>query len=313
MQTFDWNDFRYVLAVAEQGSITAAARRLAVTHSTVLRRINAFEERVGARVFERLASGYRLTPGGEELAEVAHAMAEQLVALERRIAGRDRRVAGTVRFTTTDSLMSAVVMGEIEGFRARHPDVRLDISTATGVLDLAAREADVALRATAKPPDSLVGWRLSALTFAVYGPRNATIEGTRRIVDPLRDGRKLPWLMPSGNLARNRVGTFVARHVDSFRLVATFDSFLAIRDAVERGLGYAIMPCYLGDYTPGLVRLGQPISELSLGLWLLTHKDLRSVPRVRAVMDHMFHALSPMKARFEGTSAANARPRRTVS
>lgn len=308
MQNLDWDNLRIVLAIADAGSIVAAARRLGVTHSTVLRRINAFEERLGARIFERMASGYKLTPGGEEIVGVARGVAEQLVALERTVAGRDRRASGTVRLTTTDSLLTTVVMELLPRLRVEHPEIQLEISSASGMLDLAAREADVALRATAKPPDALVGWRLSDLTFAVYGAASSRCKPLSD-GEPLKLASKLAWIAPTGVISRSRVGDFFARHRDRFRVEARFDSFRAIHDAIERDIGIGFLPCYFGDSRPRLKRLSPVVDELTIGLWLLTHQDLRAVPRVRAVMDFLNAALTPRKAQFEGRSVPVAAPR----
>jgi len=309
MRNLDWDNLRIVLAIADAGSIVAAARRLGVTHSTVLRRINAFEERLGARIFERLASGYKLTPGGEEMVAVARGMAEELVALERHVAGRDRRATGTVRFTTTDSLLATVVMDLLPRLREVHPEVQLEISSASGMLDLAAREADVALRATAKPPDSLVGWRLCDLGFAIYGAashRRKALAST----EPARLAAEPAWIAPSGGISGSRVGDFFNRHRGRFRVAARFDSFRAIHDAIERDIGIGFLPCYFGDSRPSLKRLSPVFDELTIGLWLLTHRDLRAVPRVRAVMDFFNAALAPRKALFGGRNAEPPRRRR---
>ena len=117
----NWEDLRYVLAVADASSLTAAARALRVNHTTVLRRVNTFEERLGLRLFERLPTGYVLTAGGEELLASARTMAETVTALERRLAGADLRLEGTLRVTTTDTLIASVLPYFLLFFRSYHP------------------------------------------------------------------------------------------------------------------------------------------------------------------------------------------------
>src|SRR4051812_43776618 len=104
MSRIPWDDLRYVLAVAAEGSLAGAARALGVNHTTVLRRMNRFEEQLGARLFERLPTGYLLTADGEELISAARQMEDTVVTLERRLSGQDRKLAGAVRVTTTDTL-----------------------------------------------------------------------------------------------------------------------------------------------------------------------------------------------------------------
>lgn len=121
MPPIPWDDLRYVLAVAAEGSLAGAARALGVNHTTVLRRVNAFEERLGLRLFERLPTGYFLTSGGAELIEAARLMEDTVTALERRLAGQDRKLAGAVRVTTTDTLVDMLLLPILVAFRAKHP------------------------------------------------------------------------------------------------------------------------------------------------------------------------------------------------
>lgn len=297
--TNDWNDFRYLLAVADAGSVVAAARQLGVTHSTVLRRINAFEERMGVRLFERLATGYKPTPGGEEMLDIARAMADQIATLDRRIAGRDRRTSGTVRFTTTDSLLAGIVIGHLASFRKNYPDIHLDITTVPGSVDLGAREADVALRATTKPPDTLVGWRICDLAFAVYGAARSATPKKRDAVVPSAPGARA-WIAPSGGIARIKAADYIARRTGDIEVALGIDSFRGIHDAIAADLGIGFLPCYFADASRQVVRVAPVVPELTIGLWLITHEDLRSVPRVRAVMDFFNAALAPDKALFAG-------------
>src|SRR5262245_6222849 len=108
-QSIEWDDLRYVLAVASAGSLANAARNLGVNHTTVLRRVSAFERRLGLRLFERLPTGYVLTPGGEELIAAARHIDERVTELERKLTGRDLRLSGVVRVTTTDTLMASIL------------------------------------------------------------------------------------------------------------------------------------------------------------------------------------------------------------
>jgi DNA-binding transcriptional LysR family regulator len=165
----DWEDLRYVLAVADASSLAAAARTLRVNHTTVLRRVNGFEEKLGLRFFERLPTGYALTAGGEELLTAARAMADTVTALERRLQGRDLRLEGELRLTTTDTLMASPVLPKaLAAFRERHPGIVVEVSTPNTMANLVRRDADVAVRPTLDPPETLVGRRLCAVAFAPY-------------------------------------------------------------------------------------------------------------------------------------------------
>src|SRR5260221_4633445 len=141
----DWDDVRYFLAVANGGSVRAAAERLVVNHSTVLRRIAQLEERLGAQMFEKLPSGYRLTTAGEEVREHAQQMGTSANALEARVLGRDQNVSGLLRVTLAPPLASHLLMPDFAEFARIHPNVELDIMPSGELVNLTNREADGAI------------------------------------------------------------------------------------------------------------------------------------------------------------------------
>jgi DNA-binding transcriptional LysR family regulator len=165
----DWDDLRYVLAVGNAGSLAGAARTLGVNHTTVLRRIGAFEQRLGVRLFERLPTGYVLTAGGEQLIAAARNIDATVTTLERKLAGQDLRLAGTVRVTTTDTVMGSILPEILAEFRHSHPGIQVEIAVSNLMFNLTKREADVAIRPAADPPETLIGRRISGIAFAVYG------------------------------------------------------------------------------------------------------------------------------------------------
>ena len=144
MAGFDWDDLRYILAVANAKSLAGAARALGVNHTTVLRRVTAFEQRIGLRLFERLASGYVLTAGGEELIAAARHVEDTLTALERKLAGQDLRLSGVIRVTTTDTLMGSILPEILAEFRDAHPGIGIEVAVSNAMFNLSKRDADVA-------------------------------------------------------------------------------------------------------------------------------------------------------------------------
>lgn len=160
-----------VLAVAEGASLAAAARILGVNHTTVLRRVNAFEARLGIRLFDRLPTGYALTTGGEELLGAARTMAETVNELARKLSGQDLRFEGALRVTTTDTLMVSVLPPILAAFRELHPGIRVEAMTQNSIANLTHRDADVAIRPVSQPQEILVGRRISGVAFAAYAAR----------------------------------------------------------------------------------------------------------------------------------------------
>lgn len=286
-----WDDLRTLLAVAEQGSLAAAARSLGVNASTVFRRVKEFEEAHGLRLFDRLASGYQLTPGGEELLAAAREMKAVVSELERKLAGQDLRPEGELRVTTTDTLLHVVLPAILQRFRAAHPGIVLTVSGANTMANLAERDADVALRPTQQPPENLVGRRVCGIAYGLYGVPGSMREG--------------PWVGPDASLAGSSVGRWMQAHVAPGAVALRTDSLLSLRQAARAGIGCAVLPCYLGDRTPGLVRLQpQPLEGLETSLWLLTHPDLRRTARVRSFTAFVADALVPLAPLLEGRAPA---------
>jgi DNA-binding transcriptional LysR family regulator len=291
----DWNDFRYLLAVADAGSLSGGARALGVNHTTVLRRIAAFESELGLRLFERLPSGYVLTPGGEALSTAARQMAETVSGVERRVLGQDLRLSGAVRVASTDTLALAVLPRIFARFRAEHPDVQIEVNTSNLAADLSKRDADVAIRATARPPESLVGRKLARIAYALYASAEY-LEGS-----PARKAlAKHMWVAPDDSMASTTVGRFMAREVPDGLVSFRANSLATLARAAAAGLGVAALPCYLGDSTADLHRVRGPLPDYTLDLWVLTHADLRNTARVRALVDSVSQGLLGLKNLLEG-------------
>jgi DNA-binding transcriptional LysR family regulator len=291
-----WDDLRFVLAVADNGSVAAAARKLGVNHTTVLRRVQAFEAVQKLRLFDRLPTGYVLTAEGEQLVVAARTIDDTVATLERRIAGQDLKLEGTIRVTTTDSLMATVVPRHLASFRSQHPRISIEMAMTNARLNLTKRDADVAIRPAKKQPDALVGLRVADFGFAVYGAAS--------YLDacPTDDLRDHAWLTGDELLANSPATQWMRQHVPDVSIVFRADSYVALCQAACVGLGLATLPCCLGDTSPLLRRVHGPVPELTIGLWLLTHQDLRSAARIRAFIDHLAEGLQAENAHLAGCS-----------
>jgi DNA-binding transcriptional LysR family regulator len=295
-----WDDLRYVLAVASAGSLAGAARSLGVNHTTVLRRVDAFEKRLGLRLFERLPTGYALTAGGEELIAAARRVDETVTALERKLAGQDLRLSGVVRVTTTDTLMGSILPAILAEFRASHPGIQVEIGVSNLMFTLTKRDADVAIRPVKDPPGTLIGRRVAKVAFAIYAsPRYLAKHKTSKLADH-------QWIGPDDSLADTSVAQWMRAQLAESEIALRADSFLALRQAAQAGLGLAALPCYLGDTASDLARVHRPISEMETALWILTHEDLRHSARIRAFTELAANAFGRRRPLLEG---AQARPR----
>jgi DNA-binding transcriptional LysR family regulator len=288
----DWDDLRYFLAVARAGTLSGAARSLDVNHSTVFRRMTAFEEHLGVRLFDRLPNGYVLTPAGEQMQDVALGIEEQIVNLDRRLAGQDSRLTGGVRITTIDMLAIGVLPRYLAGFRAQYPGIEIDLTISNSLLNLTKREADVALRVSANPPESLIGRRVGQLAFAVYGSRDYC---RRRTESDLGRYEWIGYDAEHAALARR----FAALHPGVRPAVEVNSVAVAIAGA-KSGLGLAVLPCGLADMDRDLKRVATLPEEFTLDLWLLTHEDLKRTARIRAVLDFLARRFAEEAELFGG-------------
>jgi DNA-binding transcriptional LysR family regulator len=284
----DWDDLRYVLAVADSGSLNRAAGTLRVNRTTVLRRINAFERKHGVRLFERLPTGYTLTDAGNEILAAARGFENAIVSLERKLAGQDMRAEGLVRVTTTDTLLASVLQVPLATFKQEHPGIALDVTTSNAFANLSKRDADVAIRPAIDPPEFLIGRRISSVAFAVYS------------ADGRGDLANERWIGPDDTLSGTSVARWMRSAMPSVRPGIRADSLVSMRELCAAGAGFAALPCYLGDSDVRLVRVRPPIAEMATALWVLTHPDLARTARVRLLMDHVSATLGRQRPLLEG-------------
>lgn len=293
----DWDDVRYFLAVARKGSITAASRDLGVNHSTVSRRIAAFEDGMGARLFDRVSSGYALTQAGNEMLPSAQRMEEEAQALDRRLFGRDTEMSGVLRVTVGGPFAGDFFMTQVDQFLIKYPGVELQLLISNDVANLHAREVDVAIRATSNPPDTLVGRRLGRMVAMLYAHKDFIAPGEPGAGEDACAPPLITYLedMFSWDKEPNVRDMYPNAYVK-----CRINSPEAILQAIRKGIGIGMLPCFLGDMDPELRRLPPYGQRDIFDMWLLTHADLRRTARVRAFMNFMADAITPHIDLIEG-------------
>lgn len=294
----DWDDLRVFLTLAREGNLTAAARRLAVSHPTVARRIKALEEAIGARLFERLPDGFVPTAAGEQLLLDAQAMEAAAESIDRRSAGLAADTAhGTVRLSAGEA-MSAFVARHMPRLRRNLQCVEIELVASHTLANLSRREADLLIREQVPELASLVTRRLGRVAYAVYG--NPTLAPPGLADDALRE---MPWAGFDDDHAYMPGQSWVLDFLAGGRPGVRVNNWLVLREVVRAGAGLAVLPCYLGDGDPALRRAGPVILEVAAEEWLLVHRDLRALPRVRAVMDALVRLFHEERARLSGDPA----------
>lgn len=296
----DWNEPRLVLAVTRAGSLTGAAKTLGVDHSTVFRRLNAFEARLGARLFERLPGGaYEPSPAGERMAAAAERMEDEVLALARDIAGRDHRLSGRLRVTSSETLAYRMLTRHLAAFRQAHPGIVVELAIDNRVLSLSRREADIALRPMRPKEGDLWGRKLAGVAWAIYGASAyLKTNGVSISQNDLGHHALIGWdETAAGILAAEWLGRSAPAEAFVYRTSSLVNQFVA----AKAGIGLAVLPCYLGDGEPGLARaLPEPVPELESELWIVTHADLKGTARVRAFFDLVGEGLAGERGLFEG-------------
>ena len=289
-EKMDWDDVRFFLAVAREGSVNQAGKVLGVNHSTVARRTTAFEKRLGTRLFERNRTGYALTQAGEGVLGLALAMEESAQAIDRELFGWDGALKGPLKLAAPFDFFTHLVAPRLPSFLKRYPDIDLDVLTASLDVNLDAREADLALRVDLKPPEHLIGRRVMPFANAVYA--------TPKYIERLRKKRERPAVVFFR--FTQHVPVFVRTFFPDFRVALRVDTSYAMQAAVQAHLGVAYMPCYLGDSDPKLRRLKLNLTELEHGIWILNHPDLRTTARVRACREFIIDALEAQRPLIMG-------------
>ncbi len=301
MQPLAWDDFRLVRAIADHRSLGGAAEALGVNNSTVFRRLNTLEEHLGVRIFERARSGYLLTSAGEEMVALAMRMAESILEFERRIAGQDVRPSGELRVTTTDTIFSHLVAPMFCAFRQRYPEITLDFVIDNRALNLSRRDADVAIRASVDPPQSLVGRRVATIAWGAYASEGFLTES--RIDLDNAAGLTVPparWVGLGDPLTTTAGGRWITTNVQPECVAVKVNMVSTLASAIMAGLGIGLLPCFIGDQMSAIRRIPviRPASET--GMWVLTHPDLKKAARVRAFLDFFGNELTKKRKLIEG-------------
>lgn len=289
-----WDEFRLVKSVAEARSLAGAAEILGVNHSTVFRRLASVESAVGARLFERSRSGYEPTAAGEEMIALASTMAESVLEFERRVAGRDVKPTGELTVTTPEAIGQHFMPAIVAQFQTQNPGIVVELILSNQSLNLSRRDADIAIRLTNDPPETLVGRRICTARWSVYCRRDL-------IAGLGSDATDKVAFIGFGDTFGSAPGRrWIEGAVHSGRLVAKANSAHCMLQLALQGSGATLLPCFLGDRCPDLTRVGHLLPELDLGLWMLTHSDLRRSARVRAFMDFVGAELTKQRRAIEG-------------
>ena len=303
----EWSDWRVFLAVARHGSTLAAGRALRISQSTASRRVQALEAALGVRLFERRAAGYRLTDAGAAVLANAEAIEAAAQATEVEARSQARTLHGTVKLTTEEVFAVTILPPILRELHERYPEIYLELDTAQALRDLAAGEADVALRSTSKPqPDGVVGRALGSDEWTLYCSRDyAAAHGVPHSRQDLLHHNIVGG--GGGGLWRT-----YSRWLDELglqeRVTVSYGSANGLLSAVKAGIGVAVLPCIVADADPDLIPCFPPRPDHGRVMWVLTHERVRRTPAVRVVADLLYERLAEHLRRVEHANAARVSP-----
>ncbi|MGO4175484.1 LysR family transcriptional regulator [Bosea sp. TAF32] len=301
-----WDDVQAFLAVFREGSLTGGARALALAQPTVRHRIEALERQVGTALFTRTPTGLTPTETALTLFGHAEAMSYAAEALLRTASGSAREIAGVVRVSASEVIAIEVLPPIVARLRVAYPELVIALSPSNRNEDVLRREADIAVRMAPPAQDGLVARRIGAIAIGLHAHRDY-LDRTgwpRDLADVIATG--LIGLEHDDAIlkALRAAGSPLAMARTVFRS----DNHLAHLAAIRAGVGYGLCQVSLAARDGALVRLFPDDANFDLETWIVTHEDLRSIPRISAVMEAIRDGLRHYIRGGELAACVSSRP-----
>ncbi len=281
MNNENWDDIRYALAVSKYGSLNSAAAALGVTHATVLRRVAAFEERNGCRLFQKNPSGYSVLPEANAIFSAMDSVEDAVLSVERAVVGANRSPMGHVRITSTDSLCQIVLPRILNEISLLYPGLKLTLLSQNSHHDLSRLTADIAVRPSTKLGEGLVGQRAGTLSFGVFdnGFPNSK------------------WMRLDGALSRSLPAKWLKANVSADEMTNGADSFLVLQQMAASGVGKTFLPSFFGDADTRLKRSQDVCPNIEVPLWVATLEEIAQTPRFAVVQKALVERISEVLAK----------------
>lgn len=292
----NWDDYRYLLAVGEAGSFSAAARHLGVSQPTVSRRIVELERRLGVTLFERLPEGPKISSAGDRMVQQIRMLADQAASIE--LAAREGASAQMtrVRITASEGIAQALITPLIARFRSKNPDIGIDMNVSSRAADIRRSEADIAVRIGDPVDDNLIGRRVGDAFFGLYG--HDTYLARTGSITSLDDLQEHTILESTGEIAHLPQAVWLRAQAHEAAIAYSSNSLLNQLGALQNGMGVMTLPTYLAAGLADLRRILARLYNPSADVWLLCERARKDDPSVRRVLDMFAHELPRLLERI---------------
>ena len=277
----DWDNLRYFLELARAGTLAAAARRLAVEHTTVSRRIQALEKQMGAALFAREAGGHRLTEAGRQLLPVVEAMESAVMGAERAAPASHEGPSGLVRVGATEGFGTLILAPHLAQLTRKHPHLSIDLLALPRMLHLSRREADIVISLERPTRGSVIVSRLSDYSLYLYGQREYLAR--KPLVATREDLRHHAFVSYVDDLLFTKELQFLDQLYQPERFALRSTSITAQYEAVRAGAGLAVLPAFLADRDPVLARVLPAEARFTRTFWMSMPAESKHLARMQAV------------------------------
>ena len=289
MNSMNWDGFRYFIAAAEAGSLSAAANALSSNQSTVGRHIDALESALGSKLFQRSVKGLSLTEEGQAVFEQVQTMLDTVVKIQRVVQGGEATARGTVRLSLPEGLGLEVLIPALDDFYRQSPEVKLVFNVSATTANLTQGEADVAVRLFRPEESDLVVKYLGEMKLGLYA--SESYEKNYGLPKMLRDVRKHRVITYGEHLSILPENQWLLDHSDETKRILCSDSTATRFRAAVSGVGISVQPEVLAQTSPNLIRLFRSVKLPAHKVWLVYHQDVRHMSRIRAVVDFISNHL----------------------
>ena len=291
-----WDDLQAFLAIARAGRLTEAARHMGLEHTTLSRRLARLETSLGSLLFDRRSVGYNLTPEGKRLLPKAEAAERAALRIWSEGLKTGQDIEGTVRVGAPEAFGTFCLAGRLGQLAVEHPDLTIELVAMPRNFSLSKREADLAIALSRPPTGRLYAGKLTDYELGLYGSVDyLSANGTPAAQSDLRAHRLIGYI---DELVFARELDYFSVTLPGLQPTLRISNVVTQMVAVEGGAGLCILPCFMADTRPGLIRVIPQTLSVKRSYWLISHSDLRSVKRIRLVTEFIRRCVAEDRSRF---------------